>query len=263
MTINAIRECSDIFDNNLPYSFHDYFDVPCLAPSRQVFSFSSSQILFNFICFMWSPCVQRSPSVNHKGQKILCFQAIWHWLVTFWLLAYRKRLFTMINNLPTVYEVVTGTAKKEPKDKTPKNSNKSNKTGAKVWSFNCTVIILHDKLPTNSMILFWHWTFGEYTATPIRTQLKGPEAATSKGRRGEWRGGWGTTGRPWEHAVRRMRPKLRWLLDLLWPVWEMVPWQVREDHPSQSGTHQAVQVPLLHRQQEGQGLNLGNPNGQL
>ncbi|KAG2623494.1 PHD finger protein ALFIN-LIKE 8-like isoform X1 [Panicum virgatum] len=43
----------------------------------------------------------------------------------------RKRLFTMINNLPTVYEVVTGTAKKEPKDKTPKNSNKSNKTGSK------------------------------------------------------------------------------------------------------------------------------------
>jgi len=37
----------------------------------------------------------------------------------------------MINNLPTVYEVVTGTAKKEPKDKTPKNSNKSNKTGSK------------------------------------------------------------------------------------------------------------------------------------
>ncbi|OEL37887.1 PHD finger protein ALFIN-LIKE 8 [Dichanthelium oligosanthes] len=43
----------------------------------------------------------------------------------------RKRLFTMINNLPTVYEVVTGTAKKEPKEKTPKNSNKSNKSGSK------------------------------------------------------------------------------------------------------------------------------------
>jgi len=29
----------------------------------------------------------------------------------------RKRLFTMINNLPSIYEVVTGTAKKEPKEK--------------------------------------------------------------------------------------------------------------------------------------------------
>jgi hypothetical protein len=44
----------------------------------------------------------------------------------------RKRLFTMINNLPTIYEVVTGTAKKEPKEKTPKNSNKSSKSGSKV-----------------------------------------------------------------------------------------------------------------------------------
>jgi len=61
MSINAIWECSDIFDNNLnysfrhdyfddifdnnlPYSFHDYFDVPCLDPSRQVFSFSSDII---------------------------------------------------------------------------------------------------------------------------------------------------------------------------------------------------------------------------
>lgn len=38
----------------------------------------------------------------------------------------------MINNLPTIYEVVTGTAKKEPKEKTPKNSNKSSKSGSKV-----------------------------------------------------------------------------------------------------------------------------------
>ncbi|KAJ3671562.1 hypothetical protein LUZ60_007641 [Juncus effusus] len=36
----------------------------------------------------------------------------------------RKRLFAMINGLPTIYEVVTGTAKKA-KDKTPKNGTKS------------------------------------------------------------------------------------------------------------------------------------------
>jgi len=37
----------------------------------------------------------------------------------------------MINNLPTIYEVVTGTAKKQTKEKTPKNSSKSNKSGTK------------------------------------------------------------------------------------------------------------------------------------
>ncbi|KAK3154388.1 hypothetical protein QOZ80_2AG0134440 [Eleusine coracana subsp. coracana] len=41
----------------------------------------------------------------------------------------RRRLFTMINNLPTVYEVVTGIAKKQ--SKTPNGSSKSNKTGSK------------------------------------------------------------------------------------------------------------------------------------
>lgn len=41
----------------------------------------------------------------------------------------------MINNLPSIYEVVTGTAKKEPKEKTPKSNNKNNKSGSKVYSF--------------------------------------------------------------------------------------------------------------------------------
>ncbi|KAK8447454.1 hypothetical protein SEVIR_8G080600v4 [Setaria viridis] len=44
----------------------------------------------------------------------------------------RKRLFVMINNLPTIYEVVTGTAKKQTKEKTPKSSSKNNKSGTKV-----------------------------------------------------------------------------------------------------------------------------------
>ncbi|KAJ3681418.1 hypothetical protein LUZ60_015907 [Juncus effusus] len=45
----------------------------------------------------------------------------------------RRRLFNMINNLPTIYEVVTGTAKKPSKDKTtPNSSTKSNtKSGSK------------------------------------------------------------------------------------------------------------------------------------
>lgn len=43
----------------------------------------------------------------------------------------RKRLFTMINNLPTIYEVVTGAVKKQSKEKTPNSSTKSNKPSSK------------------------------------------------------------------------------------------------------------------------------------
>ncbi|AQK53089.1 PHD finger protein [Zea mays] len=41
----------------------------------------------------------------------------------------RRRLFTMINNLPTVYEVVTGVAKKQ--SKAPNGSSKSSKSNSK------------------------------------------------------------------------------------------------------------------------------------
>jgi hypothetical protein len=44
---------------------------------------------------------------------------------------YRKRLFIMINNLPTIYEVVTGTAKKPTKEKAPNSSSKNNKSASK------------------------------------------------------------------------------------------------------------------------------------
>lgn len=43
----------------------------------------------------------------------------------------RKRLFTMINNLPTIFEVVSGATKKQPKEKTPNSSSKSNKPNSK------------------------------------------------------------------------------------------------------------------------------------
>ncbi|XP_009408328.2 PHD finger protein ALFIN-LIKE 8-like isoform X2 [Musa acuminata AAA Group] len=42
----------------------------------------------------------------------------------------RRRLFNMINNLPTIYEVVTGTTKKQSKEKTS-NSNSKNKSNSK------------------------------------------------------------------------------------------------------------------------------------
>ncbi|EEF48030.1 PHD finger protein ALFIN-LIKE 4 [Ricinus communis] len=40
----------------------------------------------------------------------------------------RKRLFTMINDLPTIFEVVTGTAKKQAKEKSSVSNHSSNKS---------------------------------------------------------------------------------------------------------------------------------------
>ncbi|KAJ8499460.1 hypothetical protein OPV22_010012 [Ensete ventricosum] len=45
----------------------------------------------------------------------------------------RRRLFNMINNLPTIYEVVTGTAKRQSKEKTS-NSSSKNKSSSKMQS---------------------------------------------------------------------------------------------------------------------------------
>jgi len=48
----------------------------------------------------------------------------------------RKRLFNMMNELPTIYEVVTGTAKKQVKERSTvtNNSSSKNKSGGKVRS---------------------------------------------------------------------------------------------------------------------------------
>ncbi|KAK1628397.1 hypothetical protein QYE76_002712 [Lolium multiflorum] len=43
----------------------------------------------------------------------------------------RKQLFTMINSVPTIFEVVTGTDKRQPKEKTPKTGSKNNKSASK------------------------------------------------------------------------------------------------------------------------------------
>ena len=64
----------------------------------------------------------------------------------------RKRLFTMINDLPTIFEVVTGTAKKQTKEK----SSVSNHTSSKSKSGSKGVKIsshLHSSLYVISVFL--------------------------------------------------------------------------------------------------------------
>jgi hypothetical protein len=46
-----------------------------------------------------------------------------------WILNCRRRLYTMINNHPTVFEVVTGSGKKQPK---APSSNGKTKSSSKV-----------------------------------------------------------------------------------------------------------------------------------
>lgn len=72
----------------------------------------------------------------------------------------------MINNLPSIYEVVTGAVKKEPKEKTPKSNNKSNKSGSKVSVFDRTAIsfaMTTSYLTPWLSIDAWYWTFDECT----------------------------------------------------------------------------------------------------
>jgi len=46
----------------------------------------------------------------------------------------RRQLFSMINNLPTIFEVVTGAAKKQTKEKGPNSTSKSSKPSSKMPS---------------------------------------------------------------------------------------------------------------------------------
>ncbi|VVB17129.1 unnamed protein product [Arabis nemorensis] len=56
----------------------------------------------------------------------------------------RKRLFNMVNDLPTIFEVVAGTAKKQSKDKSSVSNNSSNrsKSNSKVKKVSSAVVLL-------------------------------------------------------------------------------------------------------------------------
>lgn len=53
---------------------------------------------------------------------------IFPYLPVKWNFWHRKRLFTMINDLPTIFEVVTGSTKKQPKEKSSISNHSSNKS---------------------------------------------------------------------------------------------------------------------------------------
>lgn len=63
----------------------------------------------------------------------------------------------MINNLPTIYEVVTGTTKKQSKEKNPYSSSKSNKSGSKkvahtLFSFCIIFPLEYSSLPSLGIV---------------------------------------------------------------------------------------------------------------
>ncbi|KAL6658597.1 hypothetical protein ACP70R_001562 [Stipagrostis hirtigluma subsp. patula] len=88
------------------------------------------------VCLLISivPVYSFSSTVRPLYVEEFCspFGSIWHKQIDVPIsVPDMKRLFVMINNLPTIYEVVTGTAKKQTKEKNPKSSSKSNKSGTK------------------------------------------------------------------------------------------------------------------------------------
>ncbi|KAF3340801.1 PHD finger protein ALFIN-LIKE 8 [Carex littledalei] len=63
----------------------------------------------------------------------------------------RRELFSMINNLPTIYEVVTGAAKKPTNERTPKNSSKSNKSASQLmYSIYVSLFCCNSRLPVEN-----------------------------------------------------------------------------------------------------------------
>lgn len=52
----------------------------------------------------------------------------------------------MINNLPTIFEVVAGTPKKQTKEKTPNSSSKNNKSSSKTVQVPSTFFFFKGKL---------------------------------------------------------------------------------------------------------------------
>lgn len=175
----------------------------------------------------------------------------------------RKRLFNMINDLPTVFEVVTGADKKQQKEKSSvtNNSSSKSKSHSKVvkGSLFCALLHFFSLLILSPVVgyfnLFWlyrslsseskTWFVSTFCfcfaslstkatsdwTTPskiLKARFKGWRGRRfRRGRGRRWRGTW------W-HLVWCLWRELciRWILDMLWYMWEVVPWQVCQDHSS-------------------------------
>ena len=77
--------------------------------------------------------------------------SLYNRLLLFWC---RKRLFNMINDLPTIFEVVTGTVKKQVKEKSSvsNHSSSKSKSNSKVWhNFDMPIFSLSLCKPNNWM----------------------------------------------------------------------------------------------------------------
>lgn len=98
----------------------------------------------SFMLYSWfhEACLSLASSPNNVSDLLLFMIFLWPLFVgrISWFKLYfifnnipfvlwcRKRLFNMINDFPTVFEVVTGTAKKQVKEKPSISIHSSNKT---------------------------------------------------------------------------------------------------------------------------------------
>lgn len=143
----------------------------------------------------------------------------------------RKRLFSMINDLPTVYEVVS--ERKQGRDKSGVDSGSKSKPSTKVRYSEVFTLVFIPSL--------WFWCVASCPEIKWRSDKEQLQTI----RRGLWRG------RRW--AQRNSLWNLRWqlqrerVLDWVWYMWEVVPWEVCEDNSGQGREHQALQVPQLQR----------------
>ena len=143
----------------------------------------------------------------------------------FFHICYRKRLFNMVNDLPTIFEVVAGTAKKQGKDKSSVSNNSSNrsKSSSKVETLFSTVLLLYSLILVLILVSLSHVTARIWI--PCQVLKAGAERWWGGGRGRCGRGGWGWA--RW-NTVWSMWWELCswWVLDLLWPLWDVVSWKV-------------------------------------
>ena len=154
----------------------------------------------------------------------------------------RKRLFTLINDLPTIFEVVT--ERKPVKDKPSMDSGSKSRlsSGTKVKQFNLIKAYSIFALPCALTIVSQpRLCIAEIKWWAIKNE---PKAG-----RWELRGGWRWARR---NLLWELWGKLQcqWVLDRLWHLREVVPREVRKNNTGQGGKYQAVQMPFLQHQEE-------------
>lgn len=140
----------------------------------------------------------------------------------------------MINNLPTIFEVLNVSSKKLSKERTPNSFSRSNKPRLKVH------LTLYSPVQHHLLISC------QPTSNPTDELKIASPKVSWKRRRGRRR----RRRRARKHIMRRLRQKLRQqrVLDLLRRLRAVVSWEMCQGNSCNGWAYQAIQVPGMQQQ---------------